>query len=197
MNLYLQTVLEILLVLLITYFTQVYGCSYISFSLLTTYLLHSASVYFYHKLLNLSPSFIYKSWKFYMCIISVNGHASDTSSLVSDGLNCWIWTYKVNWYITWFSADSLTVESLLELLDEDILRKDTALPCPEWSSDHIALLAEFRCKPRTRRGWCCVGEFSCLFRDLVFCFQFNFISCFPFFQVPKKIRYGNSGKTNW
>ncbi|KAL3533966.1 hypothetical protein ACH5RR_007487 [Cinchona calisaya] len=50
-----------------------------------------------------------------------------------------------------YSADSLTVESLLELLDEDSLRKDTALPSPGWSSDHIALLAEFRCKPRTRR----------------------------------------------
>lgn len=49
------------------------------------------------------------------------------------------------------SADSLTVESLLELLDEDSLRKDTALPSPEWSSDHIALLAEFRCKSRIRR----------------------------------------------
>ncbi|KAL8162284.1 hypothetical protein V2J09_013773 [Rumex salicifolius] len=50
-----------------------------------------------------------------------------------------------------YTADSLTVESLLELLDEDCLRKDTALPSPEWSSDHIALLAEFRCKPRSRR----------------------------------------------
>ncbi|KAK6941962.1 LOW QUALITY PROTEIN: Endonuclease/exonuclease/phosphatase, partial [Dillenia turbinata] len=50
-----------------------------------------------------------------------------------------------------YTADSLTVESLLELLDEDSLRKDTALPSPEWSSDHIALLAEFRRKPRTRR----------------------------------------------
>ncbi|CAA0829917.1 Carbon catabolite repressor protein 4 homolog 1 [Striga hermonthica] len=50
-----------------------------------------------------------------------------------------------------YSADSLTVESLLELLDEDSLRKDTALPSPEWSSDHIALLAEFRCMPRARR----------------------------------------------
>ncbi|KAI0504872.1 hypothetical protein KFK09_015826 [Dendrobium nobile] len=50
-----------------------------------------------------------------------------------------------------YTADSLTVESLLELLDEDSLRKDTALPSPEWSSDHIALLAEFRCKPRMRR----------------------------------------------
>ncbi|KAH1123069.1 hypothetical protein J1N35_006229 [Gossypium stocksii] len=49
-----------------------------------------------------------------------------------------------------YTADSLTVESLLELLDEDSLRKDTALPSPEWSSDHIALLAEFRCVPRTR-----------------------------------------------
>ena len=49
------------------------------------------------------------------------------------------------------SADSLTVESLLELLDEDSLRKDTALPSPERSSDHIALLAEFRCTPRVRR----------------------------------------------
>lgn len=48
-------------------------------------------------------------------------------------------------------ADSLTVESLLELVDEESLRKDTALPSPEWSSDHIALLAEFRCKSRTRR----------------------------------------------
>ncbi|KAL5739768.1 hypothetical protein ACOSP7_028661 [Xanthoceras sorbifolium] len=50
-----------------------------------------------------------------------------------------------------YTADSLTVESLLELLDEESLRKDTALPSPEWSSDHIALLAEFRCKPRPRR----------------------------------------------
>ncbi|AQK65501.1 Carbon catabolite repressor protein 4 homolog 1 [Zea mays] len=47
-------------------------------------------------------------------------------------------------------ADSLTVDSLLELLDEESLRKDTALPSPGWSSDHIALLAEFRCKPRIR-----------------------------------------------
>ncbi|MCI14099.1 carbon catabolite repressor-like protein, partial [Trifolium medium] len=44
-----------------------------------------------------------------------------------------------------YTADSLVVESLLELLDEESLRKDTALPSPEWSSDHIALLAEFRC----------------------------------------------------
>ncbi|GAB2233085.1 hypothetical protein Droror1_Dr00002300 [Drosera rotundifolia] len=50
-----------------------------------------------------------------------------------------------------YTADSLTVDSLLELLDEDSLRKDTALPSPEWSSDHIALLGEFRVKPRNRR----------------------------------------------
>ncbi|KAK1266794.1 hypothetical protein QJS04_geneDACA014593 [Acorus gramineus] len=50
-----------------------------------------------------------------------------------------------------YTADSLMVDSLLELLDEDSLRKDTALPSPEWSSDHIALLAGFRCVPRARR----------------------------------------------
>ncbi|KAJ0255510.1 Carbon catabolite repressor protein 4 2 [Hirschfeldia incana] len=50
-----------------------------------------------------------------------------------------------------YTADTLMVESLLELLDEDGLRKDTALPSPEWSSNHIALLAEFRCMPRPRR----------------------------------------------
>ncbi|KFK35105.1 hypothetical protein AALP_AA5G236500 [Arabis alpina] len=50
-----------------------------------------------------------------------------------------------------YTADTLMVESLLELLDEDGLRKDTALPSPEWSSNHIALLAEFRCMPRSRR----------------------------------------------
>lgn len=50
-----------------------------------------------------------------------------------------------------YTADCLTVESLLELLDEDSLRKDTALPSPEWSSDHIALLAEFRCMQKQRR----------------------------------------------
>ncbi|KAJ7975960.1 Carbon catabolite repressor 4-like protein [Quillaja saponaria] len=51
-----------------------------------------------------------------------------------------------------YTADSLVVESLLELLDEESLRKDTALPSPEWSSDHVALLVEFRCcKNRSRR----------------------------------------------
>ncbi|KAK2400752.1 DNAse I superfamily protein [Trifolium repens] len=44
-----------------------------------------------------------------------------------------------------YTADSLVVDSLLELLDEESLRKDTALPSPGWSSDHIALLAGFRC----------------------------------------------------
>lgn len=47
-----------------------------------------------------------------------------------------------------YKAGSLDVESLLELLDEESLRKDTALPSPEWSSDHIALLVKFRFKPR-------------------------------------------------
>ncbi|CAI5476195.1 unnamed protein product [Closterium sp. Yama58-4] len=43
---------------------------------------------------------------------------------------------------TFYTADSLSVESVLELLDEDSVRKDTALPSPEWSSDHLALLTE-------------------------------------------------------
>ncbi|GKV41888.1 hypothetical protein SLEP1_g49362 [Rubroshorea leprosula] len=49
------------------------------------------------------------------------------------------------------TAGSLAVESLLELLDEDGLRKDIALPSPEWSSDHISLLTEFHYMPRLRR----------------------------------------------
>ena len=48
------------------------------------------------------------------------------------------------------ATDSLMVESLLELLDEESLCKDTCLPSPEWSYDHIALLAEFQCRPRGR-----------------------------------------------
>jgi CCR4-NOT transcription complex subunit 6 len=47
-----------------------------------------------------------------------------------------------------YTENTLGVESLLELLDESKLRKDTALPSPEWSSDHIALLAEFRYMPK-------------------------------------------------
>ncbi|XP_039140004.1 carbon catabolite repressor protein 4 homolog 1-like [Dioscorea cayenensis subsp. rotundata] len=50
-----------------------------------------------------------------------------------------------------YTADSLTVEALLELLDEESLMKETALPSPEWSSDHVALRAEFRCTQRSRR----------------------------------------------
>ncbi|GKV41885.1 hypothetical protein SLEP1_g49359 [Rubroshorea leprosula] len=49
------------------------------------------------------------------------------------------------------TADYLAVESLLEVLDEDSLRKDTALASPKWSLDHIALLSELRCIPRLRR----------------------------------------------
>lgn len=37
---------------------------------------------------------------------------------------------------------SLMAKSLLELLDEESLRKDTGLPSHEWSYDHIALLVE-------------------------------------------------------
>lgn len=50
------------------------------------------------------------------------------------------------------SADTnLTVEALLELLDDDSLRKHRALPSPEGSSDHRALVSEFHCKPRPNR----------------------------------------------
>jgi hypothetical protein len=56
----------------------------------------------------------------------------------------WINNSQCLWLME--ADNSLEVESLLELLDEERLRKDTALPSPEWSSDHIALLAEFRCK---------------------------------------------------
>lgn len=67
-------------------------------------------------------------------------------------LRCGSLMHEVLSFVFMVSADSLVVESLLELLDEESLRKDTALPSPEWSSDHIALLAEFRCcKNRSRR----------------------------------------------
>jgi CCR4-NOT transcription complex subunit 6 len=61
-----------------------------------------------------------------------------------------LFTCYVSYSFVYFLADSLTVQSLLELVDEESLRKDTALPSPEWSSDHIALLAEFRCKPKLK-----------------------------------------------
>ncbi|KAF6158494.1 hypothetical protein GIB67_022091 [Kingdonia uniflora] len=50
-----------------------------------------------------------------------------------------------------YSADSLMVESLLELVDVGCLQRETGLPSPACSSDHIALLAEFRFMPRMRR----------------------------------------------
>ncbi|KAF6135838.1 hypothetical protein GIB67_028157 [Kingdonia uniflora] len=50
-----------------------------------------------------------------------------------------------------YSANSLMVESLLELVDVGCLQLETGLPSPACSSDHIALLAEFRFMPRMRR----------------------------------------------
>ena len=47
--------------------------------------------------------------------------------------------------------DSLVVESLIELLDDESLRKDTTQPVVECSLAHKALLVEFHCcknKPR-------------------------------------------------
>ncbi|XP_022766389.1 carbon catabolite repressor protein 4 homolog 1-like [Durio zibethinus] len=43
-----------------------------------------------------------------------------------------------------YTADSLTVEGLLELLDSESV--GVGLPSPLWSSDHIALMASFRLK---------------------------------------------------
>ncbi|KAF6145584.1 hypothetical protein GIB67_037617 [Kingdonia uniflora] len=47
--------------------------------------------------------------------------------------------------------DSLMVESLLELVDVGCLQRETGLPSPACSSDHIALLAKFHFMPRMRR----------------------------------------------
>ena len=45
-----------------------------------------------------------------------------------------------------YTGDSLVTSAVLELPDEtDIFRRNvSALPNAEWSSDHIALMAEFR-----------------------------------------------------
>ncbi|XP_058086155.1 carbon catabolite repressor protein 4 homolog 1-like isoform X1 [Magnolia sinica] len=48
-----------------------------------------------------------------------------------------------------YTEDTLVVDGLLELLDEALLREDTALPSPRWSSDHIALMGSFRIRPKT------------------------------------------------
>ncbi|XP_042516329.1 carbon catabolite repressor protein 4 homolog 1-like [Macadamia integrifolia] len=50
-----------------------------------------------------------------------------------------------------YTADSLKVEGLLELLDLETVTKYTALPSPEWSSDHVALMANFSFKPFCRQ----------------------------------------------
>ncbi|KAK6246054.1 hypothetical protein SCA6_009144 [Theobroma cacao] len=51
-----------------------------------------------------------------------------------------------------YTADSLRVEGLLELLDFESM--GVGLPSPLWSSDHIALMASFRLKPHsTSESW--------------------------------------------
>ncbi|KAI3869489.1 hypothetical protein MKW92_034171 [Papaver armeniacum] len=45
-----------------------------------------------------------------------------------------------------YTEGLLTVKNLLELLDEESAIKHTAFPSPLWSSDHIALMAEFSWK---------------------------------------------------
>lgn len=42
-----------------------------------------------------------------------------------------------------YTTDSLQPVALLELPDEGELRKSTGLPNEAWSSDHVALMAEF------------------------------------------------------
>lgn len=42
-----------------------------------------------------------------------------------------------------YTTDSLQPVALLELPDEAELRKSTGLPNATWSSDHVALMAQF------------------------------------------------------
>ena len=43
----------------------------------------------------------------------------------------------------WYTQERLQVTSILETLPEKVLQQHVALPCPAWSSDHIALMAEY------------------------------------------------------
>ncbi|KAL5992402.1 Endonuclease/Exonuclease/phosphatase [Asimina triloba] len=50
-----------------------------------------------------------------------------------------------------YTEDTLVVDGLLELLDADVLSKNSALPSPIWPSDHIALMGSFRIKQNPHR----------------------------------------------
>jgi len=43
----------------------------------------------------------------------------------------------------WFTHDVLRVVAVLEIDDEEVLRKHTALPSPQFPSDHLMLMSEF------------------------------------------------------
>ncbi|PIA55172.1 hypothetical protein AQUCO_00800124v1 [Aquilegia coerulea] len=49
-----------------------------------------------------------------------------------------------------YSGDKLQLKGLLELLDPGDISKNTGLPSPDWSSDHIALMAEFCLMPQPK-----------------------------------------------
>ena len=74
----------------------------------------------------------------FSCVIKLNRVIIQCSSLYDTLLDSLVINKNI-----FIATDSLMVESLLELLDEESLRKDTGLPSPKWSYDHIALLAEF------------------------------------------------------
>jgi hypothetical protein len=86
------------------------------------------------------------------------------------------------------AADSLGVESLLELLDEESLRKDTALPSPEWSSDHIALLAEFRCNLHPFTSTHLISSTPVLFVCGIH-FTLIYFCCFPVYEYAAQVVY--------
>jgi len=50
----------------------------------------------------------------------------------------------------WHTAERLRVTRILEQIDHDTLTAYTALPSPQYSSDHIALMAEFELSPPAR-----------------------------------------------
>jgi mRNA deadenylase 3'-5' endonuclease subunit Ccr4 len=48
----------------------------------------------------------------------------------------------------WYSAERLRVTRVMEQIDYETLTASTALPNPQYSSDHIALMCEFELSVR-------------------------------------------------
>lgn len=48
----------------------------------------------------------------------------------------------------WYTSDLLEVAAILEAPDEADITRGTALPSPQFPSDHIPLAVEFRLRPR-------------------------------------------------